>query len=153
MFSGAVKLSDGSLKGYREFDDIAEAMSAGAFPVKQDAKLLNSDIIEVIIDETLLPIAKKHDLSPDKVTWYLPHYSSEYFRQKVFDRMKAVGFEIPFDRWFTNLTTKGNTGSASIFIMLEELMKSGKLKKGDTILCMIPESGRFSCGYMHLTVQ
>jgi 3-oxoacyl-[acyl-carrier-protein] synthase-3 len=152
MYSGAIKNEDGQLQGFRAFDSITDAVIAGAFPIKQDAKLLNSDIIEVIIDDTLLPLAKKHNLKPESVSWFLPHYSSEYFRQKVYDRMVKIGFEIGFDRWYSNLTTKGNTGSASIFIMIEELLKSGKLKQGDTLLCMVPESGRFSCGYMHLTV-
>jgi 3-oxoacyl-[acyl-carrier-protein] synthase-3 len=66
--------------------------------------------------------------------------------------MGEIGFSIPFERWFTNLATKGNTGSASIYIMLEELFHSGRLTRGETILCMIPESGRFSVAYMFLTV-
>jgi 3-oxoacyl-[acyl-carrier-protein] synthase-3 len=33
---------------------------------------------------------------------------------------------------------------------LEEIFNSGKLKKGDKILCFIPESGRFSTGFMLL---
>ena len=152
MFSGAVKQKNGELKGFREFDSLHEAVAEGAFPVKQDAKILNSDIIKVIIDDTLQPLVKKYDLQPENIDWFLPHYSSEYFRQKVYDQMAKIGFEIDFDRWFTNLTSKGNTGSASIFIMLEELLHSSKLQKGQTILCMIPESGRFSCGYMQLTV-
>jgi 3-oxoacyl-[acyl-carrier-protein] synthase-3 len=36
--------------------------------------------------------------------------------------------------------------------MLEEIFHSGKLKQGDKILCYIPESGRFSIGYMQLAV-
>ncbi|MCE1782038.1 hypothetical protein LWT85_24965, partial [Enterobacter hormaechei] len=56
------------------------------------------------------------------------------------------------ERWFTNLTVKGNTGSASIYIMLDELMKSGKLKKDQRLLCFIPESARFTGAFMHLTV-
>ena len=35
--------------------------------------------------------------------------------------------------------------------MLEELFHSTRLKAGDRILCMIPESGRFSVAYMMLT--
>ena len=31
-------------------------------------------------------------------------------------------------------------------------MQSGKLKVNDTILCMVPESGRFITSYMQLTV-
>ena len=39
--------------------------------------------------------------------------------------MSEAGLMIPEDRWFTNLHTKGNTGSASIFIMLEEALNGG----------------------------
>ena len=56
-------------------------------------------------------------------------------------------------RWFTNLASKGNTGSASIYIMLDELFRSGVLQPGETLLCYIPESGRFSTAFMHLTVM
>jgi 3-oxoacyl-[acyl-carrier-protein] synthase-3 len=66
--------------------------------------------------------------------------------------MEEIGFPVPPERWFSNLATKGNTGSASIFILLEELFHSGRLRKGERLLCMIPESGRFSIAYMHLTV-
>ena len=66
--------------------------------------------------------------------------------------MGEIGFSIPQERWFSNLATKGNTGSASIYIMLEELFHSGRLTEGDAILCMIPESGRFSVAYMLLKV-
>jgi 3-oxoacyl-[acyl-carrier-protein] synthase-3 len=152
MYAGAIKQDDGTLVGWRECEDLSKALQADMFPIKQDAKLLNSTIIDVIIDDTLLPITEKHDLQPADITWFLPHYSSNYFREKVYNRMDELGFTIPYERWFTNLSTKGNTGSASIFIMLEDLLHSGKLQKGDTILCMVPESGRFSCGYMYLTV-
>jgi 3-oxoacyl-[acyl-carrier-protein] synthase-3 len=91
-------------------------------------------------------------LSPEDVDWFLPHYSSEYFRQEVIDRLKQIDFEIPTERWFTNLTTKGNTGSASIFIMLNEMFHSGRLEPGQRILCFVPESARFSVGYALLKV-
>lgn len=32
-------------------------------------------------------------------------------------------------KWFTNLSYVGNVGAASIFIMLDELFNSSKLKK------------------------
>ena len=35
--------------------------------------------------------------------------------------------------------------------MLEELMASGKIERGDTIFCLVPESARFSYAYIHLT--
>ena len=58
---------------------------------------------------------------------------------------------IPKERWFTNLAWTGNTGSAAIYIMLDELLRSGKVKPGQRLLGFVPESGRFSSGYIHLT--
>jgi 3-oxoacyl-[acyl-carrier-protein] synthase III len=59
---------------------------------------------------------------------------------------------IPEERWFTNLYTRGNTGCASIYLMLEELFHSGKLEAGQKIFCFVPESGRFTTAYLMLTV-
>jgi 3-oxoacyl-[acyl-carrier-protein] synthase-3 len=75
-----------------------------------------------------------------------------YFDEKVYEALVELDFEIPRERWFTNLTTRGNTGSASIYIMLDELLKSGRLKSGERLLCFVPESGRFSSSFMLLSV-
>jgi 3-oxoacyl-[acyl-carrier-protein] synthase-3 len=152
MYAGAIKEADGSLRGWKEFDSLQESIETNSLLVKQDAKLLNSEIIPVVINRSLPRYIEKYNLKPDEIDWFLPHYSSEYFRQIIYDHLREIDFEISEDRWFSNLTEKGNTGSASIYIILEEILKSGRLKKGDRILCFIPESGRFSVGYMMLTV-
>jgi len=59
---------------------------------------------------------------------------------------------IPQEKWFTNLTRVGNVGTASPYLMLEELMNTGLLKKGQQIMMMVPESARFSYAFAHLTV-
>ncbi len=100
----------------------------------------------------LAKTVKKYKITPDDIDWYLPHFSSHYFKDKFYQGMKEAGFEIPYEKWFTNLYSKGNTGSAAIFIILEEIFKSGKLKTGEKLLCFIPESGRFSHCFMLLTV-
>ncbi len=87
---------------------------------------------------------------PEEIDWFLPHYSSDYFRDEVYKKMLQAGCNIPQDKWFTNLSYKGNTGSASIYIILEELFNSNRIKKGDKLLCYIPESGRFSTAFMLL---
>jgi 3-oxoacyl-[acyl-carrier-protein] synthase-3 len=151
MYAGANKLDDGSLKGWREYEKHA-ALAAGVFNVKQDVKLLNTEIIKTSAQRTIPRVLTKRGLRADQVDWFLPHYSSNYFRQPLMDGLRAVGMDIPEERWFTNLETKGNTGAASFYIMLEELFKTGRLKQGDRILGYIPESGRFSISYLHLTV-
>ncbi|MCP3888006.1 MAG: beta-ketoacyl-ACP synthase III [Desulfobulbaceae bacterium] len=152
MYAGAVKEDDGSLTGWRECVISGTLEKQGVMTIKQDARLLNQEIIESTVAKSLPSIIKKHDLAPTDVDWFLPHYSSEYFKRPLDTKMKEIGFAIPEDRWFTNLRTKGNTGSASFYIMLEELYSSGQLRKGDRILGMVPESGRFSVGWLLLTV-
>ena len=151
MYSGATKDADGQLTGWKQLPPEAW-LSDSVFSVKQDVKLLNDNIIHYTVEKPLQEILQTTPLKPEDVDIFIPHYSSNFFRQKVYDGMARVGFEIPYERWFTNLSSKGNTGSASIYIMLEELFYSGNLQAGQTILCYIPESGRFSTAFMLLTV-
>ncbi|TKB28270.1 StlD/DarB family beta-ketosynthase [Desulfopila sp. IMCC35006] len=152
MYAGAVKQKDGSLTGWREYARNGGLEKQGIMTIKQDARLLNREIIRATIGESLPRLVVKHSLKPSGVDWFLPHYSSEYFKEPVMNGLAEIGFPIPEDRWFSNLSSKGNTGSASFYIMLEELFSSGRLKKGDRILGMIPESGRFAVGWVSLTV-
>lgn len=150
MYAGALKQADGSLVGWREY--LRAGRKDGIFTVKQDARLLNHEIIRVIVEESFSLARERHDLKPEQIDWFLPHYSSEFFHEPLMEKFIEAGFSVPEEKWFTNLHTKGNTGSASFYIMLEELFSSGKLRQGDRILGMIPESGRFSVGWMLLTV-
>jgi len=151
MYSGGEKLKDASIRGYREYMP-EEWLTKSIFSVKQDVKLLNKHILEYTAYKPLVEMLEKNMFDPQEIDWYLPHYSSEYFRDKLYGSMKEAKCDIPQEKWFTNLSTKGNTGSASIYIILEELFNSGKLKKGEKLLCYIPESGRFSTAFMLLEV-
>jgi 3-oxoacyl-[acyl-carrier-protein] synthase-3 len=150
MFAGCVRNGDGELQGWRDIVRQGLAAAGGVFTVKQDAKLLNREVLPALVGEGLPPVIEKYGLRPEDIDWFLPHYSSEYFRQPLFKQLTDIGFAIPQDRWFTNLSDKGNTGSASFFIMLEELVRSGRLQRGHRVLGLIPESGRFSVGYVLL---
>jgi 3-oxoacyl-[acyl-carrier-protein] synthase-3 len=121
------------------------------FSLKQDTRLLGENIVAkggVYLAELM----KKHNLTTDDVDHYLPHMSSEYFKNQIIEHQKRIGLDIPMEKWFYNLTKVGNVGSASPYLMLEELFHSGKLKKGDHILVMVPESARFTYAYLYLTV-
>jgi 3-oxoacyl-[acyl-carrier-protein] synthase-3 len=62
------------------------------------------------------------------------------------------GVEVPgVERWYSNLTRVGNIGCASIYVILDEMLNTGLISEGDTMLCIVPESGRFAISYMHLT--
>jgi 3-oxoacyl-[acyl-carrier-protein] synthase-3 len=151
MYSGGIKADDGRAIGWRMKEDIDPASRPYLFAVRQDIKLLDKHIVGTM-GKALSSVVAKRRLTPSDIDWFLPHYSSAYFRPKFHDEMKRIGFHIPYDKWFTNLASKGNTGSAAIFIILEEIFHSGNLQRGQKLLCFIPESGRFSHCFMLLTV-
>ncbi|MBK7415646.1 MAG: beta-ketoacyl-ACP synthase III [Dechloromonas sp.] len=151
MYAGGEKQEDGSLKGWKEFP-ADEWTKRSVFSVKQDVRLLNESVVYQTFGKSLERVMHTRGLTPANVDWFLPHMSSEYFRRPITDCMASTGFTVPQEKWFTNLHTKGNTGSAAIYIMIDELFKSGKLKAGERLLCFIPESGRFTGSLMYLTV-
>jgi len=150
MYAGGEKMEDGSLKGWKDYPS-EEILNRTLFSLRQDVDLLGENIVP-IGTSYFLDIAKRRNLNIDKISWFLPHLSSEYFRKRIEDELIKNAIPIPQEKWFTNLTKLGNVGAASIYFMLEELFNSDKLKKGDTILCMVPESARFSYVYVYLTV-
>ena len=79
----------------------------------------------------------------------LCHYSAEHFRAKLMGKLRAAGYAAQEDRWFTNLHTAGNTGAASIFVMLDAARE--RFRPGDRVLLVVPESGRFTMAFAQLT--
>ncbi len=152
MYGGGIKNKNGAMIGWRQTESIDPSEMRYLLSVRQDIKLLDREIVQTAMHRTLARVVKKYGIKPEDIDWYLPHYSSHYFRDKFYMGMKEIGFEIPYEKWFTNLPTKGNTGSAAIYIIMEELFHSEKLEQGQKLLCFIPESGRFSHCFMLLTV-
>lgn len=139
-----------SMQSWLDYPSFDVAADAGAINLRQDIRMLDEVMRHAV--EGLLRVAKKNGLEPNEVDWLAVHYSSHVFRDKSHELAAKLGFNIPLERWFTNLSSIGNVGSASTFLLLEELLYSGKLKAGDTVLCLVPESGRFLFGYMLLKV-
>jgi len=133
-----------------DYATFGEAEQHGAILIRQNLRLLEN-IVKVGVDGALRLI-DEGVLTMGDVDHFLCHYSSHYFKGKIADMLNMAGAGIPEEKWYTNLYTRGNTGCASIFIMLDEFMELEKAKPGERILCVIPESGRFNSAYMHLTV-
>ncbi|PCJ91878.1 MAG: hypothetical protein COA50_16200 [Flavobacteriaceae bacterium] len=150
MYTGKIDNKNEAEKTWLDYSSYEEASKAGAINLKQDTRLL--DKVIKIGAAHYFELIDQGKINPGNVDWLCCHYSSETFKAPIKELMLKGGGEIADEKWFSNLTSKGNTGSASIFIMLDELMHSGKLKYGDTILCMVPESGRFITSFMQLTV-
>jgi 3-oxoacyl-[acyl-carrier-protein] synthase III len=149
MMGGGVRRS-GSIDYWGDHHNAEEAMKQGAIILVQDFELMKR-MIPVwvshylgLIDEGLIKIAE--------IDHVVSHYSAHSLKEEVVKLLTKAGAMIDEGKWFSNLSTKGNTGAASIFILLEELYHSGTLKAGETILCHVPESGRALNGFMLLEV-
>ncbi|SFS65049.1 beta-ketoacyl-ACP synthase III [Paenibacillus sp. BC26] len=150
MYAGLNKDTPDQHASWMDYSSVQEAADDGAINLKQDIRLVNE--MPKVGVKRFFELVEEGRISPDAIDWMVCHYSSHFFRDEIFRLLQLGGLTIPEDKWFTNLYTKGNTGAASIYMMLEELLNNGQLAPGQQILCMVPESGRFQTSYMVLTV-
>lgn len=150
MYVGPAKQDGRVPRSWLDYPNYRAAADDGAINLRQDIRMLK-DVVRYAVGG-LIQIAKEKSLSPEQVDWLAVHYSSQFFLEQSTTLAAQAGFHIPAERWFSNLSTTGNVGSASTFLLLEEMLSSGRLKSGQKVLCLIPESGRFLFGYMLLTV-
>lgn len=151
MYAGCEKQEDGSLKSWADYQS-DEWLKQSIFALKQDTKLLGENILKKGA-QALRASFDKHNLNPDDMDYVLAHISSNFFKEGLKEEFAALGMDFPTEKWFYNLSEVGNIGSGSIYIALEELMASGRLKKDEKVLLCIPESGRFAYSCALLTVM
>lgn len=144
-------LTEDRERGHLDFGSWAEAEAAGALSLRQDIRLL-PHLFDIGIHE-YAQLVKDGWVDPARVDHFLCHYSSEKFIPVVEDLMAKAGLAIPRERWYSNLAWRGNTGAASILVMLSEFLQTRTLKAGEQIFCYVPESGRFMAAYMLLEVE
>jgi len=150
MYAGGDKLENGEIKPWNDYSP-DQWLNQSLFAFKQDVKLLDENIL-IKGTQSAVEALNKNNVSADQIDFFLPHVSSHYFVEGLNKTMIEYGIGVPMEKWFMNLATVGNVGAASIYLALEELMNSGKLKKGNKIFLSVPESGRFSYAYAYLTV-
>ena len=144
MFMASELEPNGRLKSWKEFSP-EEIKDRGVLVGKQDIRQLKKYAIKYWVDHIETTLAK-HKLNPEEVDYVLPHLSSMLFYDQVNDELIARGIALTKEKWFVNLPSVGNVGSAAIYVALEELMRTKGIKQGQKILLLVPESGRFSYG-------
>ena len=150
MYAGITPENRADLdRAWSHYASPAAAADSGAIMLLQDFALLK-EIIRAWVGR-YLDLVDQERIVPNQVDWLLCHYSAQSLREEIVAIMESTGGMIPEERWFTNLPSKGNTGSASLFIMLEEFIEKRLAKSGDRILCIVPESGRAIVAFMMLT--
>ena len=150
MYMGGEKLENGKMKSYLDYTP-EEVQARSIMSIKQDVKFLSENIVP-LGGIMLSKLFKEKGLNPADVDYFLPHMSSDFFRTKIFDQLNKNETPIPYEKWVINLSSLGNVGAASVYFMVDEVFKSDKLKAGQKILLLVPESSRFSYMYALLTV-
>lgn len=126
----------------------AAAHAAGAVALLQDFDLLKRVIRGWV--GTYLEKVDRGRIVPAEVDWLLCHYSARSLRDELQSLLEKTAGMIPPEKWFSNLSRVGNIGSASIWVMLDEFLASGRCRPGQKVLCVVPESGRALVGFMML---
>ncbi len=94
---------------------------------KEAVKALESSSLEAI---------KRADITPEEIDLFIPHQANYRILEAV---RKRVG--LPEEKVFSNLDRYGNTSSASVPLALDEAVRSGRVREGDTILISVFGAG------------
>ncbi len=140
----------GAGRNYLDYPSLSDAEADGAFLLRQDIRLL-PNLFDLGVAE-FSALVRGGWVKPTNINHFLCHYSSERFAGVVESLLEKSGLAIERNKWYSNLSTRGNTGAASILIMLDEFLQTRCLRAGEQIFCFVPESGRFTVAYMLLEV-
>jgi len=80
------------------------------------------------VPEVIEKALYRANLTVDQVDWLILHQANQRILDAVAQRLK-----IPPEKVISNLANYGNTSAASIPIALDEAVREGKIKAGDTI--------------------
>lgn len=150
MWAGSTFADRSDMKSAWSHSAPARAHVAGALALLQDFEQLKI-VIRAWIGVWMEKVDKGR-IDPEQVDHLLCHYSARSLRDEIVSLLENTGAMIPQTRWFSNLDSVGNIGSASIWVMLDAFMESGRAKPGERILLIVPESGRAMVGFMMLEV-
>lgn len=150
MYAGADKNPEGELLGWYRWEE-EEWLTRSIFSLKQDTRMLGENIVS-LGGRFLKEVIEERNFDINSIDYFLPHISSEFFREPVFAELEKLGIPISKEKWFTNLKSVGNVATVSFILMLEELMRTRILEPGQRILVQVPESARFTYAYALFTV-
>jgi len=148
MWAGAPVETRGDLRNAWSHAGPVAGHAAGGIALLQDFDLLKR-VIRAWVGEYLKKVDSGR-IVPASVDHLLCHYSAKSLRAEIVSLLKDTAGMIAEEKWFSVLREKGNTGSASIWVMLDSLMRAARVAKGEKILCVVPESGRALAGFMML---
>lgn len=74
-------------------------------------------------------LLRKNQLTPEDLDWFVPHQANRRIIEAVANRL-----QLPMEKVLVNVDRYGNTSSATIPTVLDEAIRDGRIKSGQTIL-------------------
>lgn len=81
------------------------------------------------VPEVIGEVLKKNEIEQSEIDWYVLHQANKRIVEAVAKRLGE-----PIEKFPMNLQKYGNTSSASVGILLDEMNRDGRLKKGQKIV-------------------
>ena len=82
-----------------------------------------------VLEDVARSVLEKAGRTTDDVDWLIPHQANIRIMQGTAKRMK-----LPMDKLIVTVHEHGNTSAASVPLALDESVRNGKIKRGDTVL-------------------
>lgn len=96
--------------------------------LKMDGPAVFKIAVSVLYDVALSVLEKAGRTDAD-IDWLIPHQANIRILQSTAKRLK-----LPLDKLIVTVDQHGNTSAASIPLALDESVRAGKIKRGDTVL-------------------
>ena len=98
----------------------------------QYIKMKGNDGFKVAVksmESATVDAVEKAGLRPDDIDLFVPHQANHRIVEAVRKRL-----DFPEEKVFLNLDRYGNTSAASVPLALDEAVRSGRVRRGDTVL-------------------
>jgi len=82
-----------------------------------------------VLEDAARATLKKAERTEADIDWLIPHQANIRIMQSTAKRLK-----LPVDKLIVTVERHGNTSAASIPLALDDAVRSGKVKKGDTVM-------------------
>lgn len=112
-------------------------------PIRMDGRAVFRFAVSEMSD-CIRSVLKKADLAADEVDLYLLHQANQRINDAIMRDLKLTAERFP-----SNIARVGNTSSASIGILMDEVYSDGHLDSEKTI-CLAGFGGGMSCGALLL---
>jgi 3-oxoacyl-[acyl-carrier-protein] synthase-3 len=111
----------------------AEPITRESLEARRDkVQMIGQDIFKVAVKNLTSAsraAIEAAGLDSEDIQWVVPHQANLRILAQVSQRL-----HIPLDRFILNIERYGNTSSASIPIALDEAVRDGRIRPGDTVL-------------------